>query len=128
MSLLNTDQSVSSFSGVGMFTKLASVKGNILVDSGTQFPAGREVQSLFQSVPASTALAGALDTGNATLVAGTVTVADTNVTANSVIQLTYKTIGGTAGILLYTTSAGVGFTITSSSNTDTSVVSWLRIN
>ena len=60
--------------------------------------------------------------GTATLVAGTVTVANTNITATSIITLSYKTIGGTAGILSYTLNAGVGFTINSSSNTDTSVV------
>lgn len=66
--------------------------------------------------------------GNATLVAGTVTVANTAVTASSELFLSRKTIGGTTGTLSYTVSAGVGFTITSSSNTDTSVISWLRIN
>jgi hypothetical protein len=62
--------------------------------------------------------------GNATLVGGTIAVADTSITANSIIILGRKTIGGTAGNLSYTLSAGVGFTITSSSGTDTSVISY----
>lgn len=66
--------------------------------------------------------------GNATLVAGTVVVANTAVVAGSIVLLSRKTIGGTAGNLSYTVSAGVGFTINSSSGTDTSVVSWVLIN
>jgi hypothetical protein len=67
-------------------------------------------------------------TGNAVLVAGTVTVATSAVTANSVILLQYKTAGGAQGFLSYTISAGTSFTITSSSGTDTSTVSWLIVN
>lgn len=63
--------------------------------------------------------------GAATLVAGTVTVANRIVTANSRIFLTRATTGGTTGHLSYTISAGASFTITSSSNTDTSVINWL---
>jgi hypothetical protein len=49
------------------------------------------------------------------------------VTASSNILLTYDTFGGTPGILsapVATIEAGVGFTITSSSNIDTSIVNW----
>jgi hypothetical protein len=38
--------------------------------------------------------------------------------------LSPKTIGGTAGFLSYTVSAGVGFTINSANAADTSVVSY----
>jgi hypothetical protein len=65
--------------------------------------------------------------GNATLVAGTVTVTNTLVTANSVIILARKTAGGTIGNLTYTVSAATSFTITSDSATDTSVVSYLIV-
>jgi len=62
--------------------------------------------------------------GNATLVAGTVTVVDTKITANSVITLSRKTIGGTLGTgISYTITAGTGYTITSNSATETSVIS-----
>lgn len=62
--------------------------------------------------------------GQATLVAGTVTVANTAITANSRIFVTVSTTGGTRGHLSVTKSAGVSFTITSSSGTDTSVVDY----
>lgn len=65
--------------------------------------------------------------GNATLVAGTVTVTNTTVTANTLILLSRKTAGGTLGNLTYTLSAGASFTINSSSASDTSVVSYLLI-
>lgn len=65
--------------------------------------------------------------GVSTLVAGTVTVANTSVTANTRIFLTRSTVGGTLGHLSHTKSNGVSFTINSSSATDTSVIQWLLI-
>jgi hypothetical protein len=62
--------------------------------------------------------------GNATLVGGTVTVANTTVTANTKILLTRMTAGGTPGELTYTKINTTSFTINSASGTDTSVVSW----
>lgn len=63
--------------------------------------------------------------GVATLVAGTVTVADTSVTATSRIFLTTQTPGGTTGFLVVSARvAGTSFTILSSSATDTSVVAY----
>jgi hypothetical protein len=62
--------------------------------------------------------------GSAVLVAGTVTVANTSVTANTQVRYARKTIGGTVGNMSYTISAGVGFTLASSSNTDTSTIDW----
>lgn len=63
--------------------------------------------------------------GPATLVTGTVTVANTSVTATSRIHLTRATTGGTLGHLSYTIAAGVSFTINSSSATETSSVNWV---
>jgi hypothetical protein len=64
--------------------------------------------------------------GAATLAAGTVTVANTNVTSSSRILVTSNTDGGTPGWLRVSAKvAGTSFTITSSSNTDTSTVAWL---
>jgi len=65
--------------------------------------------------------------GQATLAAGTVTVNNTSVTANSRIFLTVETAGGTQGFLRYSKSAGTSFTITSTSGTETSVVNWLIV-
>jgi hypothetical protein len=64
--------------------------------------------------------------GNATLVAGTVTVNNTTVTANTIVILTRKTSGGTIGTAItYTLSAGTSFTITSDSVLDTSTFSYV---
>ena len=63
--------------------------------------------------------------GTAVLVAGTVTVADTAVTASSRIFLTGQADGGTPGFLRVSArTAGRSFTITSSSDTDTSTVAY----
>jgi hypothetical protein len=57
------------------------------------------------------------------LVAGTVTIADTTVTANSLIDPSAQVKGGTEGILsVGTVTPGTGFVINSTSNTDTSTV------
>lgn len=64
--------------------------------------------------------------GTATLVAGVATVSTTAVAADSNIQLTPQSAGGTPGWLRVSArTAGTSFTITSSSNTDTSVVGWV---
>ena len=66
--------------------------------------------------------------GTATLVAGTVVVSNTTVTAATRIFLTCLTPGGTPGFLRVSALvAGTSFTITSGSATDTSVVSWLLV-
>lgn len=63
--------------------------------------------------------------GTATLVGGTVVVSNAAVTANSRIMLTSQVDGGTPGFLrISARSAGVSFTILSSSGTDTSTVAW----
>ena len=63
--------------------------------------------------------------GNATLVTGAVTVADTRITANSIVVPVRKTASGTIGTsFTYTVTAGVGFTITSNNALDTSVVTY----
>ncbi|WP_399142146.1 glycosyl hydrolase family 28-related protein [Streptomyces sp. NBUA17] len=65
--------------------------------------------------------------GTSTLAAGTVTVANTSVTANTRVLPFRQAAGGTLGHLSVTKNAGVGFTITSSSNTDTSAVAWVLL-
>lgn len=64
----------------------------------------------------------------ATLIAGTVTVSNTSVTASSIILMDRSLSGGTVGTYTYTVTAGTGFTITSSSNTDTSTLGYVIIN
>lgn len=66
--------------------------------------------------------------GVATLVAGTVTVSTTKVTASSRIYLTSQADGGTPGwCRISARSAGTSFTITSSNGADTSTIGWLIV-
>lgn len=66
--------------------------------------------------------------GRSTLVSGTVTVSDANVTANSRIFLTHAVIAGSHGWLHVSARvAGTSFTITSSNGGDNSQVDWMII-
>jgi hypothetical protein len=71
---------------------------------------------------------GVSASGEVTLVAGAATVPATSVTSTSRIFLSRRTVGGTAGNMGFTRNAGVGFSITNSSNTDTSIVEWMVVN
>lgn len=63
--------------------------------------------------------------GVATLVGGTVVVANTSITANSRIFLTSQVDGGAPGFLRVSTrTPGASFTILSGSGTDTSTVAY----
>jgi hypothetical protein len=69
--------------------------------------------------------------GSATLVAGTVTVSTTAVTASSLIFLTVGALGTVStaqAVCVSAQTAGTSFVITSADNTDTSVVNWWIIN
>jgi hypothetical protein len=64
-------------------------------------------------------------TATAVLVAGTVTIANTAITANSIIRLSSKTLGGTPGALFVSAkTAATSFVINSTSGTDTSTVQY----
>ncbi|MEV7871515.1 glycosyl hydrolase family 28-related protein [Streptomyces sp. NPDC088124] len=65
--------------------------------------------------------------GTATLAAGTVTVTNTSVTATTRVAVFRQTAGGALGHLSVSRTAGTSFTITSSSNTETSVIAWLLV-
>ncbi|MFG3014312.1 hypothetical protein ACGFZB_28615 [Streptomyces cinerochromogenes] len=66
--------------------------------------------------------------GVATMSAGQVTVSTTAVTANSRIQLTIQTPGGTVGsVYVNARTPGTSFVIKSTSATDTSTVAWLIV-
>ncbi|UOF82045.1 hypothetical protein [Caudoviricetes sp.] len=65
--------------------------------------------------------------GTATLVGGTATVSNTWVTANDIVFMSVVTPGGTEGFLSAAVTAGTGFTITSSSSSDTSTVGYLIV-
>lgn len=63
--------------------------------------------------------------GSAVLVAGTIAVAYPTLTATDRVLVAVTTPGGTRGYLSVAKSAGVGFTINSTSNTETSTVDWV---
>lgn len=65
----------------------------------------------------------AVKVGTAVLSGGTVVVADTSITANSIIRLSRKTIGGSVGALYISAlTAATSFAITSTNASDTSTV------
>lgn len=81
-----------------------------------------DATDVFGAVPAGSNLR----MGTATLVAGTATVSNSLVTANSVILLTDQDGGGTEGFLVVSArTPGTSFTITSSSSSHTAKVGWL---
>lgn len=94
--------------------------------SGVLYALGQPL-TMGAGVPLSIAKTGHARAGNATLVAGTVTVSNTTVTANTLVILTVKTAGGTVGNLTYTLSAATSFTITSDNPLETSTVTYLLI-
>lgn len=65
--------------------------------------------------------------GTATLVGGTVAISFPAATSQSRIYLQVITPGGTQGFLHYSVTPGTGFTVTSSSGSDTSTISYLII-
>jgi hypothetical protein len=67
--------------------------------------------------------------GTAVLVGGTVTVANVNVAANTMIHLTQQTPGGTPGFVgIASRINGTSFTITSSNALDTSTIAWVMFS
>lgn len=67
------------------------------------------------------------DATAATLVGGTKVIANKSVTAKTWIGLSVSSPGGVQGFLSVSKNPGTGFTINSSSVTDTSVVDWVMI-
>jgi len=65
--------------------------------------------------------------GQDTLVAGTITVSNTSITANTRIFLSVNTAGGTQGFLATTRVVSTSFTINSTNALDTSIINWLLI-
>jgi hypothetical protein len=66
--------------------------------------------------------------GTVNLTAGTATVSNTSVTANTRIFLTVQAVSGTVGTLYVDGRvAGTSFTITSTEIADTSTIAWLLI-
>ncbi len=91
--------------------KVTSLVGSFFLDIGTSGPQSAKLP---------------LNGGTATCTGGgTITVANTNVDAGSIIVLTLKTVGGTpAQPFLATITAGTGFTFTCGGS-DTSVYNYI---
>lgn len=98
--------------------------------SGPYFPlatvvaGATTITSITDNRPAPTIVCGSANVGTATLVAGTIPVSAPQITASSIVMVTRKTIGGTTGTMSYTLTAGTGFTLNSSSASDTSTFVW----
>ncbi|MCK9394237.1 MAG: hypothetical protein M0Q44_01435 [Methylobacter sp.] len=112
-----------------MSGKSPSYLGPLTTDpgaTGALVPQRQEIDRDFAAKSGLTVTEGAnAKQGVATLVAGTVVVANTSITANSRIFLTAQTNAGTTGFLsISARTPGTNFTILSSSNLDTSVVAY----
>lgn len=70
----------------------------------------------------------AIRAGTASLTAGSVNVSRSDVTGSTVVLVSRLTPGGTLGQLsVPTVSSGSGFTVTSSSVSETSLIAWLAV-
>lgn len=103
----------------------ADVTVNLFYNKGGELPEVY-VTTLDQLLALSAGAVGGVR-GEAVLVGGTVTVPKTLITATSTILLSRRLIGGTVGNMSFTRSAGVSFTINSSSGTDTSTIQYFII-
>lgn len=124
----------------GTFTSVTATAGNITASNGN-IVLGTAGNKLVSTSVGTTAAAGANSIGSATLVAGTVTIATTAVTASSLIIVWRQSIGATGAAALGmltvgTITSGTSFVInaaltataTSLATTDVSVVGYMIIN
>ena len=130
---LNLNGGAFSAGTVTSASNITATNGNLVF--GT---AGNKIIS---TSVGTTATAGANSFGSATLVSGTVTIATTAVTANSLIKLSRQSIGSTGAnplgmLTVGTITAGTSFIInaattasaTTTVTTDVSVVNWEIVN
>lgn len=111
--------------GAGAARITLNTAGDFAIGTNPSSSAAKlDVQGTFKAGISGTVMTS-LANGVATLAAGTVSVTDASVTAGSIIQLTPGF--APAGMLYYTISAGVGFTIQSTNAGDAGSVSWTRI-
>lgn len=114
-------------------TDLYRVAGNILQTDGTlQVLTDQNVGGNLNAITAGKGLTikGGSNAriGTSVLTAGAVVVANTSITASTVVLLTSQADGGAPGsVRCSARTAGTSFTITSSSGTDTSTVGWLLV-
>jgi hypothetical protein len=97
-----------TFTGLGIFAQyIANAVNNL-----TNIPARKELGAVATSF------------GNTALVAGSATVIDTRILTNSIVIPARKTASGSIGTLTYSVSSGIGFGLVSTSNTETSTISY----
>lgn len=136
-----TAGSISSHTTLTAGTGITATSGAITATNGNLVLGTAGNKILSTSVASNTATAGANSFGTVTLIGGTITVATTAVTANSIILLTRMSVGATGaaalGILsVGTITAATSFVInawltanaTSLATTDVSVIGWQIIN
>jgi len=112
----------------------AGNSGNVIISTGTATGTKGNIQlqdNVLISLTKGLQIAEGTNAtkGQATLVAGTVTVSTTQVLTASKIFLSVHTAGGTQGFLrISALTNATSFVITSTSGTETSTVNWLIIN
>lgn len=120
----------SSYIDGGSNNKMKSLSGVILpfsiTEAGPKVGTGK-VLTFGDGTTMATAPNLQARTGNITLVGGTKTVADASVTNKTNVLLTRRVSGGTVGEITYQTTPGVGFTVNSSSGTDSSRLTYLLV-
>jgi hypothetical protein len=110
-------------SGNAIFNAALDVTGNANIGTSLSLADANTKLFINAGTPATSII------GTATLVAGTVTVSTTAVTASSLIFVSYFTPGGTqASLSIGTITPGVSFVINSSNVADTSTVNYLIVN
>lgn len=119
--LYATTTSIYAVSGFGGTT------GSDVVDNIINCPVRVGNISPSSNLVKGNAYVGVTNKGSATLVAGSATVAFANIDSASQVFISKTAAGGTEGHVRVTVNAGVGFTLTSSSGTDTSTFTWLII-
>lgn len=124
------DATMTLVGGTGVNTRLAfwGTANTISSDSGLTYTSSiLSLNTIGGTIAIKTGSNGKVGTG--TLVAGTLTIANTSITANSKIFVTINTLGtvGAPKALVVTKIAATGFTVTSSDNTDTSIFDFVII-
>lgn len=128
-----TNGSTNTAVGDGSGTTISTGSNNTLLGHATNVPATTSGSIVIGANGAATtgnqlvihAQAANRISGIDSLVGGAVVVPATTVTSNTRVLYSVRTPGGTQGFLSCVVTAGVGFTITSTSGTETSAISWL---
>lgn len=136
----STGNLVSTLGSVTAATTVTATLGAITATNGN-LVLGTAGNKILSTSVGSTAAAGANSFGKVTLVGGTVTVATTAVTANSIILLTRQSIGATGAnpvgqLTIGTITGGTSFVINAVTTatattlvaTDVSSIGWMIIN